>query len=448
MKRMQMLGMALLLAFTATLGVTPETVYALPFLAGVTMDTTGLNELMKITFDDTVIREVVTDTELLDLLPEGEVKRGSEGRHFETSHLYQNPGSIGSREEGGYIPVSNTAKAENGRINLKKIVGTIEETAETLKKIKGSKAAFLDWAEDQFPMFKESLVDEFDRQALGDGSGIRARVNDATPSTDLVVDSTYGIADLDHTLMQFRRGMFLRASPNADGSSARSGVMEVEDVDWDSDAIVVDALATSLADDDYLFEGDAADNSIGKDCMGLFGLIDDGNIVSTLQFIDRTAHRWFQSYVHDASGASLTEKVLIEADRTARFRGGGVVDTIIISEEGLDQVWDDLKSDRSLNDPRSYTGGRKGITILFGSREVNLRTARKMPSTVAFGFPKKQLRKFILHEWEWDDTTGSIWKQVTDSTGRKDAHYAYGSAYMELGIRSPQQCWRVEDWTT
>jgi hypothetical protein len=436
-----------LVAALAMLGLLPAAALAFPFVLGATETTTGLDELMKITFDDTLISEVVTDTELLDLLPDGEVKRGPEGRHFETSQLYQNPGSIGSRAENGYIPVPNGAKAVNAKINLQKIMGAIEETAEVLKKIRTDKAAFVNWAKEQFPRFKESLSDELDRQALGDGSGIRARVNAAAPATTLVVDSTFGIAGLNNALMQFRRGMYLRASANADGSTPRAGVMTVTDIDWANDAIKVDALATGLADNDYLFEGDAADNSAGKDTMGLLGLIDDGGIVSTLQQIDRTVHLWFQSYVNDQATDPLTEDLVIDTDKTARFRGGGRADTIIASEDAFNTLWRDLRTDRIINDPRAYTAGRKGIDILFGgTRTVHVRTARKMPSKLIFGLQRDQLRKFVLHEWEWDDTTGSIWKQVVDSTGRKDAFYAYGSMYGELAIKSPQRCWRLEGW--
>lgn len=447
MKRMMMgLGYLVVACIAVAAGFAPA--LALPvLLVGDTEVTTNIDELMKITFDDSVIREAVTDTELYDLFPDGEVIRGSEGRYFETSHLYQNTGSFGSRSENGYIPVPNGAAAANGRVQLKKVMGSLECTAEVLNKIKGDKAAFINWAREQFPSFKESLADELDRQILGDGSGVRARVNAAVPAATLVVDSTLGIAGLDQALMQFQRGMHLRAGPNADGSGLRSGTMTVKQIDWDANAIVVDALADAIADDDYLFEGDDADDSAGKDMMGLYGLVDDGGIVSTLQNIDRTTHLWFQSYVEDQSTDPLTEDLVIQTDKTARFRGGGRVDTIICSEDAFNEYWRDLRADRAVNDPRSYTSGRKGIDIMFGgTRTVEFRTARKLPSKVMFGLQKDQFRKFVLHDWEWDDTTGSIWKQVVDSTGRKDAFYAYGSMYGEMGIKSPQKCWRLEGW--
>lgn len=446
MNRTQRAVLALVVLLAAL--IHPAAIFAAPLVMGVTAATTDLDELMKITFADTVISEVVTDTELLDQFPDGETITGPEGRYFELAHLVELPGSVGSRSEGGYIPVPNTGRAVNGRVNLKKLMGSLEETAEVLKKIKGDRTAFTNWAEQQFPYFKEGLSDEIDRQLLADSSGIRARVNDATPATTLIVDSTFGVAGYDKSLLQFRKGMFLKASANADGSSPHATTYEVTDIDWESDAIVVDAV-TSLADNDYLFEGDAADNSAGKDVMGLLGLVDNGDIVDTLQNVTRSTDLWFKSYVNDMGGDPLTEDGLIDTDRVARQRGGGKVDLIVLSEEAFNEVWRDLRDSRAINDPRSYTAGRDGITVLFGgTRTVRLKTARKMPSTLCFGLQKNMFRKHVLHEFEWDDTTGAIWKQVVDSTGRKDAFYAYGSMYMEMAIKSPQRCWRAENFST
>jgi hypothetical protein len=448
MKQSQKLFVGVGLALAAFLGYVPEALLALPFVVGDTATTDDYTELMKIVFDDTVIMETVYDTELMDFMPEGEVKQGPEGRWFETSQLYQSPGSWGSRTQNDYIPQANAAKAENGRVTLKKVVGSLEETAEVLKKIKRDKAAFITWSDEQFPLFKEGLVDELDRQLVGDGSGIRARVNEGVISNPVVVGSTLGIAGFDHELMQFRRGLRLRASPNIDGTAPRATAYVVDQVDWDNNALTLDTVA-DLVDGDYLFEGDAASNSAGKDVMGLLGLIDDGGIVQTLQNIDRNVHLWFRSYVRDLNGADLTEFATLQTDRQSRHRGGGMVDMIVMSDEAFDAVWIEIRDDRVVNDPRSYAIGRKGILMYFGgTRQVTFRTARKLPSTLVFGIDSKQLRKFILHEFQWDDTTGSLWRQVTDATGVKDAFFAYGTAHMEIAIKSAQRCWRLEGFTS
>jgi hypothetical protein len=126
-----------------------------------------------------------------------------------------------------------------------------------------------------------------------------------------------------------------------------------------------------------------------------------------------------------------------------------MVDMIVMSDEAFDAVWIEIRDDRVVNDPRSYAIGRKGILMYFGgTRQVTFRTARKLPSTLVFGIDSKQLRKFILHEFQWDDTTGSLWRQVTDATGVKDAFFAYGTAHMEIAIKSAQRCWRLEGFTS
>jgi hypothetical protein len=270
------------------------------------------------------------------------------------------------------------------------------------------------------------------------------------------VDSAYGLElpsgnPLEDHLLQFLAGETLIASPNADGSTPRSGVMTVENVDFANGLIEVDALATSLADDDYLFPGDAAGNSADKEPMGLLGMVDDGSVLATFQNISRTTYPQWQSYVQNAQGAPfassqvLTEKVLTYADDEAFVRGAAKVDTVIVSRQGLRQVWADLAGDRTLNDPTAYTGGKQGISIWLGDRSVNLRAPRKMPRTVAFGLTRSTFKKFLIHDWEWNDLTGSLWRQVTDATGRKDAFWAYGSMYCEFGNSDPAKNFRIQN---
>lgn len=118
---------------------------------------------------------------------------------------------------------------------------------------------------------------------------------------------------------------------------------------------------------------------------------------------------------------------------------------IIAPRFGCRQFWKDLKADRAINDPRNYTGGKGHLYMVLGDRLVKIRSARKMPRNVAFGLQLNTFKKFMLHNWEWDDTTGSIWKQVVDGTGRKDAFWAYGSLYCEFGNSDPQKSWRIQN---
>lgn len=449
----------MLAAALVVLLLTPAAASAGVALAMATTATTdsAMDAAMKIIFEDTLVNNVVTDSELLNEFEDGggiRTDTTTGGRYIETAQLFNLPAGVGFRAEGGYIPIPSGPVIKNSRIYLKKVMATVEMTAETLKRVRSDEGAYLDWGERVFPSLLERLKNKFDSTLLGYGSGIIGRVNAASPATNLVVDSPFGISDLgdvNDALLQFLAGETLRAGPNADGSSLRTGTMTVEDVDFKNGYLVVDALATSLADNDYLFGGDAAGNDAGNPFMGFFGHIDDGDILATYQNIARGDHSAWRSLVVDAqaspfeTGQTLTEDVVTYADDTAFTRGGAVIDLFVTSRKGVRQLWKDLRGDRSLIDPRNFTGGKGKVYIILGDRQVQVKVARKLPSDVAFGMTKSTFKKYILHNFEWDDTTGSIWNRVTDSTGRKDAFYATGSAYCEFGGSDPQKNFRIEN---
>src|SRR5690606_12378690 len=148
------------------------------------------------------------------------------------------------------------------------------------------------------------------------------------------------------------------------------------------------------------------------------------------------------------AGQRLTEEVVVYADDVAYTRGGAKVDVIVTSRDGLRDLWRDLKGDRSFYAPRSYTRGKGGIFIILGDRAVPIRVARKMPPDLCFGLTRKHLKKWMLNKFARDDRTGSLFRQVTDSTGRKDAFYAYGSTQLETGSDDPQKHFRIENVVT
>jgi hypothetical protein len=409
---------------------------------------------LKIIFDDAIINSVVYDSELADYFFEGDgirQDRTTGGRYIETANMFALPAGVGARSEGGYVPVPNGPTIVNGRVNLKKVMGAVEMTAETMKMVRSDTGAFLNWGERAMPALVERVTNEVDRMLLGYGAALKARVNAAVPATNLLVDSAYGIAGYTQALLQFLDGETLRASANASGTPLRALVMQVEAVDFDNGYLVVDQLATALANNDFLFAGDAADNSAGKEFMGLLGMVDNGAILNLFQNINRTNYPRWRSYIMDAisvfgAGTTLTERVITRADDECFIRGGGKVDTLVTSRAGLRTLWDDLRGDRQINDPRGYTGGKGPIRMLLVDRYLNVRACRKMPDALLFGLQRNTFRKWLLHRWEWDDTTGSMWKQVVDGTGRKDAFYAYGSMYCEYGCRDPQKNFRIENF--
>lgn len=454
LKHLWLAGLVLLLAMF------PDRAAALPFgllgVMGATTSTTDMDAALKIIFSDALVNNVVKDTELLKYFPNGKgIKRDKTtgGRYIETAQMFALPAGVGFRSEGDYIPVPSGPILDNSRVNLKKCLGAVEINSEVLKRVRTDVGAYVAWGREVLPNLVERVKNEIDRVSLGYGAGVKARVNAATPATNLVVDSAMGIAgfDAEESLYHFLAGETLRAGPNIDGSGLRAGVMKATDVDFANGYIVVDALATGLADNDYLFPGDAAGNSAGKEAMGMFGCVDDGSVLATFQNIPRASYVAWKGQVIDAQAApfaanqKLTEKVIMYADDVTFQRGAGIIDLFLTSRQGARQYWADLVGDRAFNDVRSYTGGKGMLGVQLGDRVIPLKVARKMPKTVSFGLSLKTFKKWVLHEWQWDDQTGSIWHQVVDGTGRKDAYWAYGGLLYEVGNTDPQKNFRIEN---
>ncbi|MDH3478863.1 MAG: hypothetical protein OEO20_11220, partial [Gemmatimonadota bacterium] len=267
--------------------------------------------------------------------------------------------------------------------------------------------------------------------------------------------------------LQFLEGERIVADPAADGQSIRAnGTIkgaQVTDMDEDAGSIEVTGDNTLLAAwvaDDYLFAGDDAGASTqtaagqDREIAGCLAAVDDGGIIATYNNIDRTAsgNRLWKSIVIDASvaqwGGQMTEELLTYADDEVTTKGAGKIDTLVMSRSAARGYWQSLKGDRSFNDPRSFTGGKKSLSIFLGDRDLALKVSRKLAPELTFGLQSDTFRRLTLGQWEWDDKTGSIWNRVTDSVGRKDAFYAVGNMYEQLFCMAPRKNVRIEGLTS
>lgn len=437
-------------------------------LAMATVGTTAgvignINEAMKIIFQDPISENFVTDSELLDLFQqETNVIETDGGRYIEMAHYFTLPAGVGARSlEGDYIPVPDGPVIKNSQVFLKKIEGVVQMSGDAMRRVRGDMGAFVNWAQRHLPDLVTRANHEIDRQLIGYGNGALARINDATPSKPLAVDSPYGIATLSKAWLTILEGQRVRFGPNADGTALRAGSFLVEDVNPETNEIDgAGALPAGLVDNDYIFPGDdiaasTQNAGVDREIMGLLGMVDDGAVLATFQGLARASFRKWQSIVvdADAGGAgtpfdgSLNEIGLTIADNRVKQRGDGKPTVVVTSVEGLVSYWDNLLTYKSINDPRSFTGGKSNLFILLGDRALEVRAARKMPPELTFLLQPDTFKRWHNTGWEWDDKTGSIWNRVTDATGRMDAYFAVGHFVLQTGNVAPRKNVKIKDLT-
>jgi len=177
---------------------------------------------------------------------------GFGGVTFHYPARYGNPQGISGTFADAQT-AAETSKGEQYAASRSIKYGVITVDGESMAAAEGSKSAFLDLVTQETDGVIEAMGDTLGFDFFRAGNGQRGRRSSA--STDII---TLSVAD---DVRNFKVGMTVIASANADGSSARSGSTKVEAFDQSSGTITLVSAAAliSFADNDYLFRlGDPA----------------------------------------------------------------------------------------------------------------------------------------------------------------------------------------------
>lgn len=476
--RLNVLALAVLAAVCAIGGVPPAAI-AMPVMMGNVTDTENTEAILKIIFDEPLVENVVTDSELMGYFTTDtnvEEDETTGGRYIETAQYFALSGGAGAVTQRGTFPQADPPVFDNANIYLKEMGGSVEMTGDEMRRVKGDEGAYVNYMARALPDLVERLVNGLDRMYIGTGSGVKAVVSAksayGSPGAGLfttdVVD-TIGISGWQDPWLQFlenERDVFAAYPLSAPVSVRNQGTNQsalLVAIDPDENRLVwrgTEALRDAIQVGDAIADGDrarssfpAGDPMVTLELTGLLAAIDDGDIVSTYMNIPRTgatAQRLWKGQVINAAASpfagTLSENLLNFADRRARVRGGGKVDLIVTSNSGYDSYWDSLKGDRFFKGSREYEGGRTdGLSIILGDRTVTLRIARKLPPQVTFGVQSSTFKRFTLGAWNWIDITGSIWKQMVDVNGWYDMYAAFGKMYEELFCKAPAKNFRIDN---
>ena|SRR6185312_4645564 len=410
---------------------------------------TGLNDILKQVYEPALNNNIVQDSELWDLLVEQEgfeVSEGPDGKQINLGHIFAGAGGVGYMAEDDYLPTPSAPVIKQSSITIKQAGGVVELSGRTLRRVKQGPAAFANWADEALPMLSQRIAFHKDRALVGAGTGILCKINGTPDGTGDGINAAYGITGLENAVYTMLEGDNLRYSPNADGSTPRANAVTVSAVNYAASTIDTGGTTpTSAASGDFVFLGDANLAPSGtKDPMGLEGIIDDGTNVATFQGLARSTYLKMQGQVIDSTslsfGGVLSEDLIDYGDSLAHQRGGGKPDVLIASYSGIRSFWKSLKSDRQIMNPAgAYTGGKKtdGLKMILGDRTLTLRPCRKVPDSRAYLAEKASLKLYRIGSGRWDDTDGSIWNRVVNSTGRKDAFFAAYIEEYEVACKTP-----------
>lgn len=426
-------------------------------------DFVGLNEALRHQYTGPVNNTIEGEMEVLSAFESAgdfETTEGPDGKQINIEHYMAGGGGISGMDEDSYFPDSTPPVVKQGYITIPQIGSRVDLSGRTLRRVRQGPAAMASWADMALTERAKRIAFHKDRIALGTGTGIIGRINGTPDGTGDAIDSAFGIAGLEGALNLFLRADSLRYSSAADGSGLRTGVVVVDAINYNASTFNTTvsgsaATATSAADNDYVALGSANVNSFDKEAMGLEGMIDDGTNLATFQGLTRATYPdVLNAQIISATSGSfagvLSEDLLDYAAAQAWERAGGKTDLILVNRSGQRSFWKSMRGDRVLNDPQGqFTGGKKddGLRVFVGDRVVTLKAARKVPSSRCYGIDRSTVKRFRVGAGRWDESGGSLWKQVQDGTGVKDAIYALWIEEEQLANFHPAKSFKLTDLT-
>lgn len=171
------------------------------------------------------------------------------GTGFAYSQKYGNPQGVSALFSKAQANVT-ASKGVQLTATVKTKYGVITLDGVSMAKARGNKAAFLNLVTMETDGILEEMGDALAFEAHRDGQGFRGQRDSASGDVVTLTEAS--------DARNFKVGMTVLASANADGSSPRTGTTTITSVDEDAGTIGLDVSdITSFADDDYLFrEGD------------------------------------------------------------------------------------------------------------------------------------------------------------------------------------------------
>lgn len=442
--------------------------------AAPTTSTTELDPVMKVIANRPLFNLTINESEFSDIIltnSEGvQIDQTTGGRYIENAHRFAKSSGYRGMQDGGYIPVAESPVFKNSKVYLKQSSYTLQMTGSAMRRVQQDEGAFINYLETELPEAAKNMAHVDDRYLMGFGYDVRARVNGTPTGTAsalvITVDTALGVSGFTDAWTQFDEGDQLGFTSSlaatialrAAGTNQRAIVRDIDEANGTITVETNATLAAAIADNDYIGTADTSDHNFphgsGLTTMvptGLMGAIDDGTILPTYMNIPRSGNRLWKGIVVDASaspwGGATSEGLVLFAVDEVKRKGGGDIAALAASYSGERGLRNAFAKDRFFMDPRSYSGGRVPLYLQLGNRAVQVKFARKLPPEVMFGIDASTWIQHTMGTFEWDDTTGSIWNRVTDSTGPKDAYYATGYKYGEFFCNAPRKNFRIQGLT-
>ena len=401
----------------------------------------SVTPIMKEVYQGRIREQLRTETTILK-----RITRTSAGVTNETGgkyvtfpiHTRRNQG-IGSRFEMEALPSAGQQGYAAARVGLKYAYAALQLTGQAISLTDTNPKAFAKALDDEVTSLKNDVKVDQNRQVYGSGNG-------SIGVTRTVVTAVNVITVVDARAFQIGMIVDIITLPTTVSVSART--ITAIDLTAGANTITLSGAAiTTTVGQIIVRSGSGVAAAGNREMTGLSAII---SATGTLYNVDPTVEPEWTSEI-SANGGTLravSEGLMTQMVDRIRTRGGKT--TLIVQSLGVRRAYANLLTQtKSTVNTVDFVGGFKGLAFTTDGEqgEIPIVSDVDAPLNSQIFLNEDSLTYYRDEEWHWLDRDGSMWKQVTDSSGRYDAYLAQLVEYHELGCDRRNTNGRIDDLT-
>lgn len=337
--------------------------------------------------------------------------------------LAGNP-AIGFRSDYADLPAPGRQKTEKTIVKMTYLYGRCAFTGPAIAATRDNAGAFAKVMDDEMKNLIEDLRVVSNSYNYGDGSGAIARVT-AVAGNVITVDRWNKL---------FTVGRYLDTYTDKTWATKHLDSSDITAVDKLNLQFTVRAAGTTAVNDYVVLE-----DSAGICQMGLLGIADDGDFLTTHQGISRATYPIWNGRVFDNAGTARTISESTIVDAVSILEEDSVkVDLILGTIFQRNDLIKQLQSQRQFVNPnKKLKGGIRALEIC----DTDFVWDADCPPGYCFLGDTSMLSFYEQAQLDWMQRDGSILARIDG----KDAYEATLFMYRELGSSRNNAWGRIED---
>jgi hypothetical protein len=344
---------------------------------------------------------------------------------------YARTQSTGGRLESAKLPDPLTGKKDQGKINPAYIYGVIRLTGPAIEAAKGDTASFVDSLADEMEDILQSVKNEANRMAHGDGFG---KVGVCSASFAPSTSATYAVTfNNDLGITYLMEGMLGDWFDSTGATASTTCVAQrILHITPSTKVVVFEASGTTYKTNHpnatiAAYTNDTTPIAVSSifvkmgsrlpahvttdtpsDITGLEGIFDDGTLLASFENITVASNPKWAANVMTNNGINreLELDLMLNACDLSRIRSGAKV-TDIICGLGQRRKYAGLLMPLVQYAPEQLRGGYTRLTFAGGDGSVTITVDPQAQPNKMYFYPKGDIKKYELTPLGWGNLDGS-----------------------------------------